>query len=194
VGSDAEQARQVTELQVVQLRAVATQTEDLEQLKSFIGERLDHLHQHLRKQDTTEGDYQARLEAQLGTLSQQVAALNAETVTLRSRLDVTTEKALRDQLRSSDFVARYGGEEFVVLLNGAGEAAAAHIAEKLRRSIKAAPFRSRGERAPITISCGVGTLTGDDTLEAVFERTDAALYSAKAAGRNRCIHGNSNAA
>ena len=258
VGSDAEQARQVTELQVVQLRAVATQTEDLEQLKSFIGERLDHLHQHLRRQDTTEGDYQARLEAQLGTLSQQIATLNAETVTLRSRLDVTTEEALRDpltgafnrlaydrraalevarwrsdggnlsmivcdidhfkrinddfghtagdkvlkevarvlqeQLRSSDFVARYGGEEFVVILHGAAEDAALQIAEKLRRSVKAAPFRSRGERVPITISCGVATFTGDDTLEAVFERTDTALYAAKAAGRDRCIHGNGKAA
>jgi diguanylate cyclase len=98
VGADAEQARQITELQVVQLRAVATQTEDLDQLKSFIGDRLDHLQEHLRQQDSSEGDHQARLEAQLGMLSQQVAALNAETVTLRSRLDVTTEEALRDPL------------------------------------------------------------------------------------------------
>jgi diguanylate cyclase len=253
VGSDAEQARQVTELQLVQLRAVSTQTDDLDQLKSFIGERLDHLQEHLRQQDSTDGSYQVRLEAQLGMLSQQVAALNAETVTLRSRLDVTTEEALRDpltgafnrlaydrraalevarwrsdggnlsiimcdidhfkrindgfghaagdkvlkevarvlqdQLRSSDFVARYGGEEFVVLLSGAGDNAALQIAEKLRRSVKAAPFRSRGERVPVTISCGVGTFGGDDTLETVFERTDAALYAAKTAGRDRCVYG-----
>jgi diguanylate cyclase len=57
----------------------------------------------------------------------------------------------------------------------------------LRRSIKAAPFRSRGQRVPVTISCGVGSFTADDTLEQVFERTDAALYEAKLQGRDRCV-------
>ncbi len=258
VGDEAQQTRQATELQVVQLRAVTAETDDLEQLKSFIGERLDHLQDHLRSQDNKENANQRRLEAQMLALGQQISALNAETVTLRSRLDVTTEEALRDpltgaynrlayerraalevarwrsdggnlsmivcdidhfkrinddfghtagdkvlkevarvlqeQLRSSDFVARYGGEEFVVILNGAAEEAALQIAEKLRRSVKSAPFRSRGERVPITISCGVATFAGDDTLESVFERTDAALYAAKAAGRDRSIHGNSKAA
>ena len=104
-------------------------------------------------------------------------------------------RLLQQQLRSSDFVARYGGEEFVVLLNGAAEEAALNIAEKLRRTIKSAPFRSRGERVPVTISCGVGTfVNSDDTLELVFERTDAALYAAKAEGRDRCIHSGSKAA
>ena len=54
--------------------------------------------------------------------------------------------------------------------------------QKLRRTIKSAPFRSRGERVPVTISCGVGTFSGEDTLELVFERTDAALYAAKGPG------------
>jgi len=103
-------------------------------------------------------------------------------------------RLLQEQLRSSDFVARYGGEEFVVILNGAAEEAALQIAEKLRRTIKSAPFRSRGERVPVTITCGVGTFSGGDTLELVFERTDAALYAAKAQGRDRCIHGSSKAA
>ena len=213
----------------------------------------------MRRQDSTGDTQQQRLEDRLGQLSQQVAQLSSETITLRSRLDVTTEEALRDpltgafnrlaydrraalevarwrsdggnlsmivcdidhfkrindtfghtagdkvlkevvrllqqQLRSSDFVARYGGEEFVVLLNGAAEEAALNIAEKLRRTIKSAPFRSRGERVPVTISCGVGTfVNSDDTLELVFERTDAALYAAKAEGRDRCIHSGSKAA
>ena len=103
-------------------------------------------------------------------------------------------RLLQEQLRSSDFVARYGGEEFVILLSGAAEDAALQIAEKLRRTIKAAPFRSRGERVPVTISCGVGTFGGEDTLEAVFERTDAALYAAKAQGRDRCVPSVSQAA
>jgi len=257
-GEEALQTRQITEAQFLRLRSTSTETDDLDQLKSFIGERLDHLQDHLRQQDNAGDTQQRRLEEQLGQLSQQVAQLSSETITLRSRLDVTTEEALRDpltgafnrlaydrraalevarwrsdggnlsmivcdidhfkrindtfghtagdkvlkevvrllqqQLRSSDFVARYGGEEFVVILNGAAEEAALQIAEKLRRTIKSAPFRSRGERVPVTISCGVGTFSGEDTLELVFERTDAALYAAKAQGRDRCIHGSSKAA
>ncbi|MGE0809361.1 MAG: GGDEF domain-containing protein [Immundisolibacter sp.] len=251
-------AREVTQAQFIQLRSVTTETDDLEELKSFIGERLEHLQDHLKDQDEAGDEKQRRLEETLVALSGQVAQLSAETVTLRSRLDVTTEEALRDpltgaynrlayerraalevarwrsdngklsmivcdidhfkrindsfghaagdkvlkevvrllqeQLRSSDFVARYGGEEFVILLSGAAEDAALQIAEKLRRTIKAAPFRSRGERVPVTISCGVGTFGGEDTLEAVFERTDAALYAAKAQGRDRCVPSVSQAA
>lgn len=244
-------ARQVTEAQFIQLRSVSAESDDLDQLKTFIGDRLEHLQGHLRQQDTVGDANHRRLEETLSALGQQVAQLSAETVNLRSRLDVTTEEALRDpltgaynrlaydrraalevarwhsdggnlsmivcdidhfkrindtfghaagdkvlkevvrllqeQLRSSDFVARYGGEEFVVLLNGAAEDAALQIAEKLRRTIKSAPFRSRGERVPVTISCGVGTFSGEDTLEQVFDRTDTALYAAKTQGRDRCI-------
>lgn len=257
-GEETVHARQVTEAQFIQLRSVSAETDDLEQLKSFIGAHLEHLQSHLRQQDNVGDANQRRLEETLSQLSRQVAQLSAETVTLRSRLDVTTEEALRDpltgaynrlaydrraalevarwrsdggnlsmivcdidhfkrindtfghtagdkvlkevvrllqdQLRSSDFVARYGGEEFVVLLNGAAEEAALQIAEKLRRTIKSAPFRSRGERVPVTISCGVGTFGGEDTLETVFERTDAALYAAKSQGRDRCIYASSKAA
>ena len=251
-GSDEHlRAREITEAQFIHLRAVAAETDDLEQLKTFIGDRLEHLRSHLRHQDEVGDENQRRLETTLATLSAQVSQLSAETVTLRSRLDVTTEEALRDpltgafnrlayerraalevarwrsddgnlsmvicdidhfkrindtfghaagdkvlkevvrllqeQLRSSDFVARYGGEEFVILLSGAGAEASLQIAEKLRRTVKAAPFRSRGERVPVTISCGVGTFGPDDSLETVFERTDAALYAAKTQGRDRCV-------
>ena len=252
------QGRELTQAQFIHLRSITTETDDLEQLKSFIGDRLEHLQGHLTQQDAVGDEQQRRLEETLSALSAQVNQLNAETIILRSRLDVTTEEALRDpltgaynrlayerraalevarwrsdggnlsmvvcdidyfkrindgfghaagdkvlkevvrllqeQLRSSDFVARYGGEEFVVLLNGAAEDAALQIAEKLRRTVKAAPFRSRGERVPVTISCGVGTFSGEDTLEAVFERTDAALYAAKAQGRDRCVSAVSQAA
>jgi PleD family two-component response regulator len=46
----------------------------------------------------------------------------------------------------------------------------------------------------VTISCGVGTFSNEDTLEAVFERTDTALYAAKAQGRDRCVSAMSQAA
>ncbi len=252
------EASQVTEAQFLKLRTASTDLDDVDQLKDFIRDHLDHLQEHLSQQDNAGASRQRRLEQQLSQISEQVAHLNSETVTLRSRLDITTEEALRDpltgafnrlaydrraalevarwasdgsalsmivcdidhfkrindtfghaagdkvlkevvrllqdQLRSSDFVARYGGEEFVVLLNGADGDAALHIAEKLRRTIKAAPFRARGERVAVTISCGVSTFSGDDTLETVFERADAALYAAKTSGRDRCMQAECKAA
>ncbi len=97
-GAEALQTRQITDAQFLQLRSVSSETDDLDQLKSFIGERLDHLQDHLRRQDTAGDRQHRRLEDHLGQLSQQVAQLSAETITLRSRLDVTTEEALRDPL------------------------------------------------------------------------------------------------
>ena len=91
-------AREVTQAQFIQLRSITAETDDLEQLKAFIGERLEHLQGHLHQQDEAGDEKQRRLEETLAVLSTQVAQLSAETVTLRSRLDVTTEEALRDPL------------------------------------------------------------------------------------------------
>ena len=93
-GEEALQTRQITDAQFLQLRSVSAETDDLDQLKSFIGERLDHLQDHLRQQDRAGDGHQRRLEDHLGQLSQQVAQLSAETITLRSRLDVTDRKSV----------------------------------------------------------------------------------------------------
>ena len=57
------------------------------------------------------------------------------------------------------------------------------MAERLRASVAAA----RGDEAGITVSVGFAALTADEfaTHESLFEGADAALYSAKEAGRNR---------
>ena len=90
-------------------------------------------------------------------------------------------------LRGADFVGRYGGEEFVIILPGADSDSALFVSEKLRRTIKVAPFSHRGQRVQVTASFGVTTLRHGDTPEALFERADQALYSAKQAGRDRSV-------
>ncbi|MGM0412378.1 MAG: diguanylate cyclase [Pseudomonadota bacterium] len=91
------------------------------------------------------------------------------------------------RLRATDFVARYGGEEFVVLMPDTPLADAADLAEELRGSVAALQFVYRGERVPITISCGLTALVAGDTAETAFQRADATLYRAKDGGRDRVI-------
>jgi diguanylate cyclase (GGDEF)-like protein len=91
---------------------------------------------------------------------------------------------LRTTLRESDFVARYGGEEFVILLPSTPREDAQVVAEKVRAAIS--QIRVAGVERAITISIGVASLPDDAGDAATLLRiADRALYSAKAAGRNR---------
>jgi diguanylate cyclase (GGDEF)-like protein len=101
-------------------------------------------------------------------------------------------------LRSSDLPVRYGGEEFVVFLIRTPEHHASGVAERIRQSIAAAPFRVPGDQL-IHVSVSVGTAElqpGDAPNDPValgasmLHKADAALYRAKAQGRNRIVrHG-----
>jgi len=89
---------------------------------------------------------------------------------------------LRASVRQSDSVGRWGGEEFLILAPGASRDEALRLAEKLRAMVAAQGFRQVGS---LTISIGVSTLQGDDDLQALVSRADAAMYRAKQGGRNR---------
>ncbi len=93
---------------------------------------------------------------------------------------------LKRRLRDSDYLARYGGEEFVSLLPDSNIQDALKLAEKLREIIASSEFHYHDERVNLTISCGLAQFHKDDTPHTVFQRADAALYEAKANGRNRC--------
>ncbi len=95
------------------------------------------------------------------------------------------------QLRAYDIAGRFGGEEFAVLLPHTQAGQARRIAERLRTAIAAASFDAGGPgghriRVRVTVSVGVASLadTGPG-LQALLAAADAALYDAKAAGRNR---------
>ena len=88
-------------------------------------------------------------------------------------------------------LARTGGEEFAVLLRGMDAAGAAALAEALRQSVaeRAIPHAHSPVAGHVTISLGVAGATpqGEDDPQSLIARADAALYRAKAAGRNRVI-------
>ena len=98
-------------------------------------------------------------------------------------------RLLRDHVRETDFVARYGGEEFVLLLPETQLDNALLVAELMRKRVESCGFHFHGAPVPITISCGLSQFREGDSPEQAFARADAALYRAKAQGRNRCAVG-----
>lgn len=85
------------------------------------------------------------------------------------------------------FPARYGGEEFVIVLPAKDIESACDIAEQFRDFIGSRVIRSKQssrEVGRVTLSLGVAQLRYADSLEALIARADAALYEAKARGRN----------
>jgi diguanylate cyclase (GGDEF)-like protein len=96
----------------------------------------------------------------------------------------TVARILVKTCRTVDLVARHGGEEFAILLpNTAGESAMI-AAERLRSAVETHPWAHR----QVTISAGVATsLLAANRSADIFLAADRALYTAKAAGRNRVV-------
>lgn len=92
----------------------------------------------------------------------------------------------KSHLRDADIFARYGGDEFIVLLPQTVAADAANVAERVRADVGAASINTPHGIARTTISCGIAELLSpNDTLDAMIQRADEALYEAKKQGRNR---------
>jgi len=98
-------------------------------------------------------------------------------------------RLLVDGRRVNDFCARYGGEEFAVVLVDTPKIIAAKVAEKLRERVAAYPFASADTQPSgrLTISIGVASFPDDaGDPESLVRSADAALYRAKAGGRD-CV-------
>src|SRR5271168_2210024 len=100
---------------------------------------------------------------------------------------------IESKIRSMDTAARFGGAELAILLPESSAAEAANLAERIREVIAKVPFTLTAQiERSVTVSVGVASISPgrDETdLKAVADRlladADAALYRAKALGRNR---------
>jgi diguanylate cyclase (GGDEF)-like protein len=93
-------------------------------------------------------------------------------------------------LRDYDLAGRFGGEEFAVLLPQIRAVDAFRIAERLRAHVSQLPIYADGdadERVPVTVSIGVAALDAGSRRELteLLSAADAALYRAKASGRDQ---------
>jgi diguanylate cyclase (GGDEF)-like protein len=94
---------------------------------------------------------------------------------------------IKRSIRKEELFARYGGEEFAVVLPETTLEGAAALRERLRNVIGGELFRWEEKVFRVTISLGVATTCGDDSLtpQVLIRLADDKLYQAKHFGRNR---------
>jgi diguanylate cyclase (GGDEF)-like protein len=97
-------------------------------------------------------------------------------------------RRLTKAVRAYDAVGRYGGEEFLILLKHCDESTLESRAEDIRLAVSAAPILAGSEELKVSVSMGAAGCSQwvpGTPIERVLARADAALYRAKAEGRNR---------
>ncbi|MBI5288082.1 MAG: sensor domain-containing diguanylate cyclase [Chloroflexi bacterium] len=112
--------------------------------------------------------------------------------------DITLQKVaavMRNSVRENDRVYRFGGEEILVVFAGANAENGMRLAERLRTAVEQLPLT--GEHlepvGPVTISIGVAAFPDHgDTVDALVEAADIAMYASKQAGRNSVTLAGSN--
>jgi diguanylate cyclase (GGDEF)-like protein len=104
---------------------------------------------------------------------------------------VSIAAELRGNARKSDMPCRWGGDEFLVLLVGMDADAAGSAAERLRLAVAETSVICSGAAISVTLSAGVASVDAQSPVDfdSLVARADAALYAAKAAGRNRVVVG-----
>lgn len=94
-------------------------------------------------------------------------------------------------MRSGDVACRYGGEEFFLIMPELGVGDAERRFDEIRQAVKRLYITYRGQSIPgVTVSAGIATFpehgnAGDELVRIA----DAALYRAKAGGRDRLVMG-----
>jgi len=94
-------------------------------------------------------------------------------------------KTIQNSIRTTDMLFRYGGEEFVVLLGNTDCEKSFCIADRILESVREINMQVKGQVLDLSVSIGMACLNIQDNSESLFNRADAAMYSAKNDGRDQ---------
>lgn len=98
---------------------------------------------------------------------------------------LTFADVMRSRLRYEDAIGRLGGEEFAILFPDLTPTAALAVCERVREALEETEIVTAHGAFNVTVSIGLSSLQPGMSPEATFRQADAALYRAKALGRNR---------
>lgn len=177
--------------------------------RNLLNERLGDLNtqlKHLAERDDLTGLWNRRMAEQNLVQAQQTAQRYDRPYTVML-LDLDNFKAINDkhghntgdeilisvceavtqQIRQSDVFSRWGGEEFLLIAPETDIDDAKMLAERIRAAVEAVEHPTVDKT---TISIGVAEYAGEATWDALVERADRAMYSAKQSGRNRIATAN----
>ena len=99
----------------------------------------------------------------------------------------TLVRCLSDAVRITDGVFRYGGEEFLFILRNTNITEGRIVAERVRERVGADAIHARNMAIKVSLSLGIAQACEHDTVDALIDRADAALYAAKTGGRDRVV-------
>lgn len=100
----------------------------------------------------------------------------------------TLSRVLRHELRGTDIIARFGGEEFAITLPDTAVERAQAVAERIRAAIGHQRIPGAPPSFRLTVTVGVAVHDGrGESVEALINRADRALYQGKTTGRDRVV-------
>ncbi len=95
--------------------------------------------------------------------------------------------AVRNVLRDGDSVVRWGGDEFIAVLHNVDKDIAHNLGERIVGAVRSIKIPELGEDCKITTSAGLAFFEmSDESVKAILDRADKAVYEAKEAGRDNC--------
>ena len=94
----------------------------------------------------------------------------------------TMADIVKKNIRKTTYLFRWGGEEFIIVIPEADINGAGILAERIRKALEDYRFEGVGT---VTVSFGITQFKDEDTADSLLKRADAAVYQAKAKGRNR---------
>lgn len=96
-------------------------------------------------------------------------------------------RTLSETVRSDDVLCRFGGEEFMIFLVTRSANEGLEVAERMRRRVEGKAVTFQGKSLVVTVSIGGAVKMATEHISQSIQRADAALYHAKAFGRNKVV-------